>query len=78
MAVLVYVAEDLPATPLSVVDFMLFSGTLSPVVAFGAASASGTAEGLKISKMFCSAKARAFAAEWVFSTEYVDSEAGQT
>lgn len=44
MAVLVHVAEDLPATLLSVVDFMLFSGTLSPVVAFGAASASGTAE----------------------------------
>ena len=44
MAVLVYVSEDLPATPLSVVDFMLFSGTLSPVVAFGTASASGPDE----------------------------------
>ena len=44
MAVVVYVAEDLPATPLSVVDFISFSGTRSPVVAFGAASASGTAQ----------------------------------
>ena len=31
-----------------------------------------------MSKMFGSAQARAFADEWVFSTEYVDSEAGQT